>query len=256
MTSNRLINTVIGLSIGVVLLLGWFLGASPILDQFTAAQAQTQSMAAANAASEARLAGLKKQFANIAALQSQLDTLRVSVPSDAAIPGFLAEINALCAQTGVTLRSLTVNNALTYVAPSAKPTPADPAASPSPTPSAPSTVETTPTAPADASSKLVAIPVKVVVAGQYGQVMAFAGALQSGPRLLLVTTLTLTGTTADGSFSGAIDGNVYALPMPAGVAAASGAPTPTPTPTPSATPSPAPTSTSTGSPTPSSTPIR
>ncbi|MEP6481578.1 MAG: type 4a pilus biogenesis protein PilO [Rhodoglobus sp.] len=217
----------------MVLLAGWFLGVSPILDQVTATNAQTDSVQQANAATTARLANLKKQFAKMSDLQKKLLALQESIPSDAAISNFLAEINALCAANGVTLNTLTVNDALTYVAPGtpATPTvPADPNAQTAPK--------------VDPATGLVAIPVSVSVSGPYAQVMSFAGALQTGTRLFFVSKLSVIDA-GDGNVAGQIEGNIYALPLPGGTPTATPTPTPTPTPTdtavPTDTPSPDPT---------------
>ncbi len=258
MNNNRIINLLIGGGIAVVLLLGWFLGVSPILEQVTAANLQTQNMQTANTASAARLARLKKQYENLGPLQQELAKLQESIPADADIPTFLAEINALCAANGVSLTSLTVNDALAYVAPGAVVAPAVPApgAAPTatPTPTAGAAAGATPpatTAAPDPSTGLVAVPVKVSVSGPYAQVMAFAGALQTGSRLLFVRKLSVTSSATDANFVAAIEGNIYALPLPAGVTKESITPTPPPAPT--LTPTPSPTSTA-GAGTPGSTP--
>lgn len=245
MSRNRSVSLLIGLATAVVLLLGWFLGVSPILSQVTAANLQTRNLQTANAASSAKLEALKKQYANIGPLKAQLSDLEKSIPTDASIADFLAEINALCASTGVSLTSLTVNDALAYVAEGAgastgtgsgAPSPAPPTASPTPPPG-----DKTQSAPADSSTGLIAIPVRIVVLGEYSQVMAFSGALQTGARLMLVSTLRATASTTDSRFSGELLGNIYALPLPAGVA---------PVTTSTATPTPSPSPTATGSATP------
>jgi Tfp pilus assembly protein PilO len=248
MSNNRLVNLLIGLGIVVVLLLGWFFGVSPLLEQVNAANVQTDNLRSGNLASEAKLANLKKQYANIGPLQEKLEKLQESIPVDADISGFLAEINTLSAAAGVTLTNLTVNDAAEYVAPGTTVAPANP--DPNATPAAPdSGTVATPAAP-DPSTGLVAIPIKVIVSGPYANVMAFVGALQSGTRLLYASKLTVVASTSDPSFSGQIDGNIYALPLPAGVT-----PLPSPTATPTPTPSPTPTGTATpGATTPSPTP--
>jgi len=233
MKNSRIINLLVGGGIAVVLLLGWFLGVSPVLEQVTAANLQTESLQLANAASTARLATLKKQFANLGPLQTKLTKLQESIPAEADIPDFLAEINALCAANGVSLTSLTVNDALAYVAPGAVVAPAAPAPGATPAPG----TATVPTA-ADPSTGLVAIPVKVSVSGPYGQVMAFAGALQIGARLLFVKKLSVSGSASGANFTGSVEGNIYALPLRPGVAPSSPSPSPTPTPTGTATPTP------------------
>ena len=254
MSNNRIVNLLIGLGIVVVLLLGWFFGVSPLLDQVNAANAQTDGLRSSNQATEARLAKLKTQYANIGPLQAQLAKLQESIPVDADVSGFLAEINALSAAAGVTLTNLTVNDAATYVAPGSTAVPAVP--NPNATAAVPAPGATpAPVKPAP-SSALVAIPVKVIVSGPYPSVMVFVGALQTGTRLFYATKLTVVASTTDASFTGQIEGNIYALPLPPGVTAL---PTPTPsaTPTAAATPAgtatpraPAPTPTPTPTPTP------
>jgi len=254
--TNTFLNALIGVGIVAVLALGYLLGVSPTLEQAAAAQAQADSIKTANDASDVRLASLKKQFDEIGLLNTELAELLESIPYDADIPGFLAEINALCAQTGVTLTSLSVNDALAYISPTAA---ADAAAAQAAADAAAASDDppaaVTPTTPVAEGSRLVAVPVKVVVSGQYSNVMSFAGALQKGSRLMLVTNLALTGSATDTSFSGALTGNIYALPLPEGVptpdlgdeVAPTPAPTQTPTPTeteaiePEATPSGTPT---------------
>lgn len=229
-----MLNLLIGAGIAVALLLGWFLGVSPIFDQITAVSLQTNNLQQANAASSARLVTLKKQFANIGELEKKLEDLQDSIPADADIPGFLAEINALCAANGVSLTSLTVNDALAYVAPGAVVAPATP--DPSATPGA-----TVAPGVTDPSTGLIAIPVKVTVSGPYSQVMAFAGALQTGKRLLLVAKLTLTGSASGADFTGDVEGNIYGLPLPPGTTPNKATPSPTPTPAPTPTPTVSPT---------------
>ncbi len=248
MSNNRVFNLLISLGVVAVLLLGWFLGVSPLLDQVNSANTQTDQLKTGNSASEGRLATLKKQFANIGPLQSKLDQLQKSIPADADVSGFLDEINALCASTGVSLTSLNVNNAVAFVAAGSTAAAPDPAATTPPVGAAGGTATNSGTK--DTSAGLIAIPIKINVTGSYAQIMAFTGALQGGTRLLFVSRLTLTGGTGDSSFTGALEGNIYALPLPPGVT-----PLPSPTSTPTPTPSPTPTGSATpGAPTPTPTP--
>jgi Tfp pilus assembly protein PilO len=241
MRNDRLISGGIVVLILVVGALGWLLGVSPILDQTASAQAQRDSISAANTVTKGRIALLQAQYSKLDELQSKLDGLRTSIPEDASIPSFLAEINDLCLKNGVTLTSLTINDALVYVAPVIGPT-----AAPTPAPSSSSgtTEPTTPAVPTSPGSQLVDIPVIVVVTGPYSGVMSFSDALQAGTRLFLVSSFALTKGTAQG-FSGELTGSVYALPLPAGQSSKpkpTSTPTPTPTPTvTSETPTPTPT---------------
>jgi Tfp pilus assembly protein PilO len=262
MERNRLINFGIIGAIIAIGALGWFIGVSPVLDQVSLAKASAQTVATANASNQARLATLKHQFANIDPLKTKLAGLQASVPAGADISAFLAEINSLSASTGASLTSLTVDPALTFVDPSAAAaTAAVPAAgttpSASPSPSDTAAATTMPTTPVDTgpSSRLVAIPVKVLVSGSYDSVMAFGGALQTGQRLFFVSTMTVTANDDGSGFVGELDGNVYALPPVGGVQATTPAtPTPTQTPAPSTTPTPSSTVPAKPSGTPTSTP--
>jgi Tfp pilus assembly protein PilO len=239
MNNERLISGVIVVFILVVGVLGWLLGVSPILDQTNAAWAQRDTTARANTLTKQRIATLQTQFANIDELQAKLDVLRTSIPEGAAIPAFLAEINSLCVQTGVILTSVTINDAVIYVAPSAEPAPG---ATPTPAPSA-SATQPSPAVPADPGGQLVDIPVKVAVTGPYSAVMAFSGAMQTGTRLFLVTGFNTTDATDNHTFSGELTGSVFALPLTGGQIASKpkSTPTPSPTPTVSVSPSPSPT---------------
>ena len=260
MNRNRLIATGIIGAIVLAAAAGWVMGISPVVDQISAAHAQQAALATTNTASAARLAVLKKLFANMAVLQGKLSTLQLSVPMGADIQSFLTEISSLSSATGVSLTNLTVGTAATYVAPiapvAAEPTaPTDATASPSPSPSASSSTTATgiPVAPAGPSSRLVVVPITVLVTGSYSQVMSFSGALQGGARLFRVTAVTLNGSTTDVSFSGKLEGNIFALPAEgASVASSPGSiavtPAPSPSPSPSSSPRPSPSATPTGSP--------
>jgi Tfp pilus assembly protein PilO len=262
LSSNKLINLGIVAAIAIVALAGWFIGIAPLNDQVASARATEQTIATANSTSAARLILLKKQFANMGLLQGQLDQLATSVPADAGVPSFLAEINGLTTASGATLVNLTVSDAAVYVAPTTTPGTApaattDATATPAPSDSAAAAPTATGAAPtvAGATTRLIVIPVRVTVGGSYASVMAFAAALQGGPRLLLVSDLSMTQSESDGSFTGIVDGSIYALPPAGGTAAAAtDTATPTQTPAPSTTPTPSSTVSAKPSGTPSSTP--
>ena len=264
MNRNRLIATGIIAAIVVAAAGGWVLAISPVLDQISTSHAQQVVLATTNSASAARLVVLKKQFDNIADLRGKLSTLQSSIPAGADIQNFLAEITSLSSATGVSLTNLTVGSAATYVAPVVAVAPvaaatATAGASPSPSPSAASATATTaaPATPAGPSSRLVVIPITVLVKGNYSQVTSFSGALQSGARLFMVTALTLNGSTTDSTFTGKMEGSIFALPAQgASVSTQPGSAGPTVTPTSSATPTPSasPSAEASATPKPSATP--
>jgi Tfp pilus assembly protein PilO len=254
MNRDKLINLGVGGGIVLVLIFGWLIGVSPILDQSALAKTTEASMVTANQTSEARLALLKKQFTNLSTLQTQLAGLHASVPETADIPAFLAEINAQSVASGVTLTSLTVNDAAFVSKPEAPATAgaATTDATPAPTASdSTAAATTTPVATPTTGSGLISIPVKVLVSGPYASVMNFAGAMQTGSRLFFVASLNLSGSGTDASFTGELDGNVYVLPSSTGSPATT---TPTKTPAPSTTPTPSSTVPANPSGTPTSTP--
>lgn len=218
MNNNRLISLALIAGSLAILLLGWFLGVSPILDQAAAANSQRDTAAASNVALEARTAALKDQFDNLSELEDELGPLSASVPFDGDVSAFLDRINALGDQIGVSLDSLTVGSAEVVTAGEA----VDPAAEAPAIDAAPPTEDpATPAepAPADTSTGLVSIPVTVVVKGGYAQTLAFLGALQNDSRLFLMKTVAVNGLTDGTPFTGTFDGWIFALPATAPVPA-------------------------------------
>lgn len=218
MNRDRILTLAIVGAIAVVGILGWVIGVSPILSQVAAADDERSSVTSTNELNATKLVALKKQFENIGETQAQLDKLRGSVPATADMPVFLRTIKEYGDAQGITLKSVEVSGVTAYVAPvAATPvTPGSTAATPTPTPSPSTPAAGTPApaaTPATPSSGMYVVPIKVSVSGTYAQVMAFAGAIQAGPRLFLVTSLALS--SVDGKFTGNLGGNVYALPAPA-----------------------------------------
>jgi len=251
MNRHKLLTIAIAGGIVIVLALGWAIGVSPVLAQAASADAQRSSIATSNQASQASIVVLKAKFAGIGALSKKLGDLTDSIPTDANIPAFLRELDGLSNSNSVGLSGVVVSDATHYVPPApVVPTPASsvstPSPSPTPSPSSTTPATTGPVVPAGATGRLVLIPVKITVSGTYNDIMAFAGGLQSGPRLYLISTLTVTGSVDQPSqYTGGLSGYVYALPLPTGVKslAESAAPSPSATPTPSATLTPTPTPT-------------
>jgi hypothetical protein len=125
-------------------------------------------------------------------------------------------------------------------APSSTTTGSTATASPSPSPS--STAATTPAPPVApaATTRLALIPVQLTVTGSYDAVMNFIGGIQTGGRLFLVNSTTITLSPSDKTYTGVLGGTIYALPS-AAAAAAAAAPsstTATPSPVPSASTAP------------------
>jgi Tfp pilus assembly protein PilO len=201
---NRIITFALAGLMVVVAAMGWLLGISPLLDEANGADEQRSSVAGLNDVNQAKVAELKTKFENLDEITGQVAALRTSVPERLDIPALLREINGFCASNGVTLVSLTVDTA-EVLTPAAEPAaPADAAA-----PAVPDDATVAPVAPT--GPVLVRAPIQVTVLGDYAAVMAFAGSLQTGPRLFLAKSFAVT-QSPEGS-SGVLGGFVYALPL-------------------------------------------
>jgi Tfp pilus assembly protein PilO len=246
-----------------VVAMGWLLGIQPQLSAASAADAQRATVQAQNAQNEAVLAKLKKDYSSIDELKKQLVSLRQSVPASADMSAFVTELDTLAGVHQVTVKSISVSDAMPYTAPaapvaapsasaspSATPTPAPTAAAPAApvAPTAPPAV----TNPKITAANFIAVPIQLSISGPYSNVLDFVNGLQMGPRLFLVTTFSTTSssdtTAAAGSVDSSVGGFVYVV-LDANAAAEKAA-NPTPTPKPKATPTPK----STTTPTPTSTP--
>jgi Tfp pilus assembly protein PilO len=236
----------LGALIVVVVVAAWTLGISPTLDQVNAANAQVASIQTSNATSEAQLASLKAQFADITTFKSSLDTLRLSIPETEAASAFLNEISVLTAQDGVSVQTLTLEDATIYSAPATTPAATTSDTTSTPAPTAPATTTTVPTTTTTTGAGLVLVPISISVVGSLGAVQTFISDLQLGQRLFVSSTTSLVANTDDGSVTATIGGNIFALK---GTSDASPKTKliPTPVVTPTATPTPTPTPTSTAS---------
>ncbi|SEA55344.1 hypothetical protein [Leifsonia sp. 21MFCrub1.1] len=215
----------------VVLVLGWIVGVQPQLAAAATATVQRIDVEQTNARYEAVLAKLKSEHDRLPELTARLAALAASVPSGTESSTFVTELNGVAAGTGVTIRSLTFSDAVSYkppVAP-AEPTPtasgstATPAPTPSPSasPAAPAPV----TSPLITSTNFFATPVQVGVRGSLSQVLDFLAGAQKGERLFLVTALSSSPSTDEGVPEGTVDatigGYIYAV-TPAGATAQGG----------------------------------
>jgi Tfp pilus assembly protein PilO len=244
-----------------VVALGWLLGIQPQLAATAAADQNRATVQSENAANEVVLAKLKKDYSSIGELKQRLVSLRQSVPASADMSAFVTELDTLAGAHQVTVKTITVSDAVPYtapIAPAAAPTAtASPATTPTPAPIA--AAPTAPTAPpAVTNSKItaanfIAIPIQLSLAGAYSNVLDFVNGLQMGPRLFLVTTFSTSASSATagaGAVDATVGGFVYVVLDANAAAAKAATPTPTPTPKPKSTPK----STSTPTPTSPSTP--
>ncbi|MDQ4137439.1 MAG: hypothetical protein M3116_01140 [Actinomycetota bacterium] len=174
MSVNRLLAAVAGAAAAVILLLGWLLGVSPRLAEVAAADAETAVARQQNAALEASNATLRKQLDSIDDRRAELASLLEAVPSDAATDDFVDAVEATADGSGVLLQSLTLGEGVVYGG-----TPAGAVAVVS---------GETATAPEELAG-LVTMAVEITVTGDQRSAMRFVEELQTGDRLLSVTSV-------------------------------------------------------------------
>jgi Tfp pilus assembly protein PilO len=211
---NRIITIALIILMIAIPALGWFQGISPLLSQAAQADDDRENVQSLNDINENRVAALKVKFENIDELTGEVTALRTSIPEDFGIPALLRQINTYSAANKVTLVSVTVGTTEVF----APPVVAAPVVPPVEGEDAPVAEGTDAAAePVAAGPTFYEAPIQVVVTGTYAEVMAFAGSLQTGPRLYLADSLAVTQNPE--GFSATISGTVFALP-PLGVAPA------------------------------------
>ncbi|TQO20402.1 Tfp pilus assembly protein PilO [Rhodoglobus vestalii] len=208
---NRIITIALVILMVAIPALGWLQGISPLLDQAAQADDDRENVEALNDINEIRVAALKEKFENIDELTAQVAALRTSIPEDFGIPTLLRQLNTYSAANNVTLVSVTVGDAEVFVAPVA---PVDPNTAPPAEDDAAAEGTDAAAPPAPTGPTFYQTPIQIVVTGGYAEVMAFAGSLQTGPRLYLADGLAVTQNPE--GFSAVISGTVFALP-PSGV---------------------------------------
>lgn len=205
MDRNRLFVIGAALAMVVVVFFGWTVGIQPQLAASVAAAEETKAVQANNAAQASVLSVLKKDYANIGTLKAQRDQLRREVPAGTDMSAFIDELHEAVVAHGVALGTLAVTEGQEYVAP--KPAGTDtaaPAGTAAPAPTA-----------GTAPEGLVLMPIQLSVTGQYGKVLDFVQGLQTGTRLVLITTLTTAPSSTTGGagqdFVAQIGGFAYVL---------------------------------------------
>jgi Tfp pilus assembly protein PilO len=183
MNKNRM--WVIGATLAMVVILtgGWVLGIAPQLATAANANRDRLSVVAANTRNQMVLSKLKRDYEHIDALINQFLTLQNAVPPAANISSFVTELNTLAGAHKVTLNSITVSDARPY-SPITQTAPTKTSSAGSPQTNSKIT-----------SDNFVTIPVQISVTGDYGNVLNFVDDVQSGQRLILVSTLSTSGST-------------------------------------------------------------
>jgi Tfp pilus assembly protein PilO len=165
----------------LVLAAGWFLLVSPKRSDAAALQTQASSQVSANAQLETQLAVLKSQAKDLPRQQAKLAAVAAKIPDNPALPAMIRSLTTAATSAGVELVSVTPGQpALVTGAPGAVAVPgAIPAAG------------TRPAAGSATAGQLAQIPLTLNVAGGYFQVEQFVANLESLPRSMRVSNLTL-----------------------------------------------------------------
>lgn len=181
------------LVIATVLALGWLLGVSPLLAQAASAAAERANVEQTNQLQAARLAQMRQQYERLDEIAAELEELKRSVPSEVdsdVIYDYLWEIQQA---TGAPVATIMTGEAQPYGV-------ADPTAGGA--------------GGAAGIPNLHTVPVDITFrpTATVAQVLAFAGALQDGPRLFLVTDV--VATEHDGRSSAAISAFMFVISDP------------------------------------------
>jgi Tfp pilus assembly protein PilO len=162
----------------VVLAAGWFLLVSPKRSDAAALRGQAAAQVSTNAQLESKLQVLKAQAKDLPKQQAKLAAVAAKIPDNPALPAMIRSLTTAATAAGVELVSVTPSTPVLVAAPAAAAAPAAPAAGA--------------VAPvAGSAGQLAQIPLALNVVGGYFQVEQFVSNLESLPRSMRLTNLTL-----------------------------------------------------------------
>lgn len=229
MSQNRTVVWVGGTAVVTVLvvLASYFLLIGPQRAEAAELRQQRADTESQNRTLEHRVRELEMDYLELPDRKAELAAIRGQIPQQAALPELVRTLEAIAAEAGVSLQSISPGTPVAVVDPAqaAAPAPAagaDAAAAAAPDAAAQTDAPTTaaPATPAPAGPALAGIPVTVVVTGDFPSAKIFLEKLQVGvPRAFLVEQLGVVADTADGSSGKAngdvtltITGKVFVLP--------------------------------------------
>jgi len=213
MTTTRWWTAGAVLVMALLVALGWILGIAPRLAEAQAADDERVGVETLNATYEQTLVDLKKLDEDLPALTKQLDALEAALPPDAQVSTLLGQLNALAAESGVELTSITAGVPEKFGAAAEAAAALAPVEAPAPVEgeeAAPVAPDTETVAPAP--ENFVSVPVSVEFTGDPVALLAFVEKVQYGTRLFLVEALDITYDGGGGKVK--IDGFVYVLTDP------------------------------------------
>jgi hypothetical protein len=190
MNANRIFGLATVLIVGAVLVLGWILGVSPLLTQAAAADAQRAEVELTNQMETAKLTQMKAEFDRLDEIEEDLAKLRISMPAEVDFDFVYRLLSTYQSGSGAFVNTIQTGEALPYgVA----------------TGTEVATATTAP--PVAAPSGFYTVPITITFDKVPAtQVMAFASAMQNGPRLFLVTAV-----AADGAGSSSITAFMFVM---------------------------------------------
>lgn len=179
---------------------GWFLGVSPLLGVKATADKNRTALATQNDVLAGQIAALEAKKAELPELQDRAVSLERSVPSEVDGAAFIRDLNDLANASGVTIQSIVITDGSVYGQPADG---TDVEGAPVPV-----------TDPLITSENFVLVPVTVTVAGGWNELLAFSHALQTGQRLVLVTSI--SSSAGESGYQFILGGTMYALQRPGG----------------------------------------
>jgi hypothetical protein len=256
--ATRIFGLVTAIVIAAILGLGWLLGLSPLLTAAAQAEDERALVEQNNLAQQATLAAMKADFERLDDIEAEIEAFRVAIPNEVdsdVLYDYLSRI-----QAGVpNVDAITTGEAVPYG--QIEGVPDSGAADPSQAPVGVAQFDGLYTVP---------VTIDFVKGTTADEIIAFAGAMQNGPRIFLVTAITRpvgsdgsagtitaymfvlaerddTPGSSAGEHDPVLDAYSRGLVGPWGKAGGSSDPSPTPTssetetPAPGETPSPTPT---------------
>ena len=170
-----------------VLAAGWVLLVTPKRSEAADLRQQASTQSASNEQLRIQLSMLKAQAKELPKEQAKLAAVAAKLPDNPAQPELLRALAAAADGAGVALVSVSPAALTPVVA-------ATPAA-----PSADATAGPAVAAKVAAASTLMAMPLTLVVAGDYFQVEQFVAAIENLPRAMRITNLALAAGAAAGA---------------------------------------------------------
>lgn len=177
---------------------GWFLGISPLLGVKGAADQKRSTIAQENEILAAQITALEVKKDELPVLLERAAGLERAIPSEVAGAAFIRDLNDLAIASGVSINAISISDGTAYAAPGEV-----------------AGVEGAPVPVTNAlvnPENFVLIPVDITVTGGWNELLAFSHAVQTGQRLVLVTSI--NSSSIEGGFQFSLTGTMYALQRP------------------------------------------